>query len=101
MRSAPDEYGLYANVNPDVSPPRWSQATERRIGEMTRRKTLLFNGYADQAARLYAGMDLSSVSKEHRENSARPYRNQKNVCSNLGQTQDFCAARLHRAPIGV
>lgn len=58
MASAPDEYGFYANVNPDVSHPRWSQATERRIGELSRRKTLMFNGYADQVASLYAGMDL-------------------------------------------
>jgi len=58
MASAPDEYGFYANVNPDVSHPRWSQATERRLGELSRRKTLLFNGYADQVAQLYAGMDL-------------------------------------------
>jgi methionine sulfoxide reductase catalytic subunit len=58
MRSAPNEYGFYANVNPDVSHPRWSQASERRIGELSRRKTLLFNGYADQVASLYAGMDL-------------------------------------------
>ena len=58
MRSAPDEYGFYANVNPDVSHPRWSQASERRLGELSRRKTLMFNGYADQVAQLYAGMDL-------------------------------------------
>jgi sulfoxide reductase catalytic subunit YedY len=58
MRSAPNEYGFYANVNPDVSHPRWSQASERRIGELGRRKTLLFNGYADQVAQLYQGMDL-------------------------------------------
>ena len=55
---APDEYGFYANVNPDVPHPRWSQASERRIGELRRRKTLPFNGYADQVAHLYAGMDL-------------------------------------------
>ncbi len=58
MDSAPTEYGFYANVNPDVSHPRWSQASERRIGELARRKTILFNGYADQVAQLYAGMDL-------------------------------------------
>ena len=58
MQAAPNEYGFYANVNPDVSHPRWSQATERRIGEFSRRKTLPFNGYADQVASLYAGMDL-------------------------------------------
>ena len=56
--AAPDEYGFYANVNPTVDHPRWSQATERRIGEFLRRKTLMFNGYADQVASMYAGMDL-------------------------------------------
>jgi methionine sulfoxide reductase catalytic subunit len=55
---APNEYGFYSNVNPAVSHPRWSQATERRIGEFGRRNTLLFNGYADQVAHLYQGMDL-------------------------------------------
>lgn len=57
--SAPDEYGFYSNVNPDVPHPRWSQSTERRIGEGARRKTLLFNGYAEQVAALYEGMDLA------------------------------------------
>jgi sulfoxide reductase catalytic subunit YedY len=55
---APNEYGFYSNVNPEVDHPRWSQATERRIGELGRRKTLPFNGYAEQVASLYAGMDL-------------------------------------------
>jgi methionine sulfoxide reductase catalytic subunit len=55
---APDEYGFYANVNPDVPHPRWSQSTERRIGEISRRKTLLFNGYTDQVGQLYTGLDL-------------------------------------------
>ena len=55
---AADEYGFYANVNPDVPHPRWSQASERRIGELSRRPTLLFNGYADKVAYLYQGMDL-------------------------------------------
>jgi sulfoxide reductase catalytic subunit YedY len=55
---APDEYGFYSNVNPNVAHPRWSQATERRIGEYGRRDTLLFNGYAEQVAHLYQGMDL-------------------------------------------
>jgi len=55
---APNEYGFYANVNPEVDHPRWSQATERRIGELKRRDTLMFNGYSDQVADLYAGMDL-------------------------------------------
>jgi sulfoxide reductase catalytic subunit YedY len=54
----PDEYGFYANVNPEVSHPRWSQARERRIGEFFKRPTQLFNGYADQVGQLYAGMDL-------------------------------------------
>jgi sulfoxide reductase catalytic subunit YedY len=56
--AAPDEYGFYSNVNPDVDHPRWSQKTERRIGEFLKRKTLAFNGYADQVAQLYSGMDL-------------------------------------------
>ena len=55
---APNEYGFYSNVNPDVSHPRWSQRYERRIGEFRSRETLLFNGYAEQVAHLYAGMDL-------------------------------------------
>lgn len=55
---APHEYGFYANVNPQVPHPRWSQATERRIGELERRPTLLFNGYAEEVAALYSGMDL-------------------------------------------
>ena len=54
----PEEYGFYANVNPAVSHPRWSQASERRIGELRKRATLPFNGYAEQVAQLYAGMDL-------------------------------------------
>ncbi|MCW2383151.1 MULTISPECIES: protein-methionine-sulfoxide reductase catalytic subunit MsrP [unclassified Sphingobium] len=54
---APDEYGFYGNVNPDVDHPRWSQARERRIGELLRRKTLPFNGYGDQVASLYRGMN--------------------------------------------
>jgi len=61
-RAGPQEYGFYSNVNPEVSHPRWSQATERRIGEdgflQRKRPTLMFNGYADQVAQLYAGMDL-------------------------------------------
>lgn len=57
-RAAPREYGFYANVNPDVDHPRWSQATERRLGEFGRRPTLPFNGYGEQVASLYAGMDL-------------------------------------------
>jgi len=59
--TAPQEYGFYSNVNPDVDHPRWSQATERRIGEFRRRKTLMFNGYADQVASLYSGMDLRKL----------------------------------------
>ena len=61
-KAAANEYGFYSNVNPDVDHPRWSQATERRIGEgglfAPKRKTLMFNGYADQVASLYTGMDL-------------------------------------------
>jgi sulfoxide reductase catalytic subunit YedY len=56
--SQPSEYGFYANVNPDVDHPRWSQARERRIGEFLRRRTLPFNGYAEEVAGLYSGMDL-------------------------------------------
>jgi methionine sulfoxide reductase catalytic subunit len=57
-KAAPQEYGFYSNVNPSVDHPRWSQATERRIGEFRRRPTHMFNGYGDQVASLYAGMDL-------------------------------------------
>lgn len=57
-RSAPGEYGFYSNVNPEVDHPRWSQATERRIGEFKRRDTLMFNGYGENVAHLYKGMDL-------------------------------------------
>jgi methionine sulfoxide reductase catalytic subunit len=57
-RFAPSEYGFYANVNPNVDHPRWSQATEQRIGETGRRKTLMLNGYEQQVGDLYAGMDL-------------------------------------------
>lgn len=57
-RANPREYGFYSNVNPEVDHPRWSQKRERRIGEFFRRRTLMFNGYADQVAGLYAGMDL-------------------------------------------
>jgi methionine sulfoxide reductase catalytic subunit len=56
---APGEYGFYANVNPEVDHPRWSQGSERRIGELSRRPTLMFNGYGEQVASLYEGMDLS------------------------------------------
>jgi sulfoxide reductase catalytic subunit YedY len=56
--AAPSEYGFFANVNPEVDHPRWSQARERRIGEIRRRPTLMFNGYADEVASLYDGMDL-------------------------------------------
>jgi len=58
QESAPQEYGFYSNVNPSVDHPRWSQASERRIGEFLRRKTMMFNGYGDQVASLYSGMDL-------------------------------------------
>jgi sulfoxide reductase catalytic subunit YedY len=64
-RSAPQEYGFYSNVNPNVDHPRWSQATERRIGEdglfAKKRKTLMFNGYEAQVGQLYAGMDLKKL----------------------------------------
>jgi len=56
--ATPNEYGFYSNVNPDVNHPRWSQRTERRIGEFGKRRTLPFNGYAEQVAPIYAGMDL-------------------------------------------
>ncbi len=59
MKAAPREYGFFANVNPKVDHPRWSQAKERRIGEFLKRETLAFNGYADQVAALYSGMDLA------------------------------------------
>ncbi len=59
MESAPNEYGFYANVNPAVDHPRWSQATERRIGEISRRASRLFNGYEPQVKKLYEGMDLT------------------------------------------
>jgi methionine sulfoxide reductase catalytic subunit len=58
VKSGPSEYGFYSNVNPTVDHPRWSQASERRIGEFSKRKTLMFNGYANEVASLYAGMDL-------------------------------------------
>ncbi len=57
-RYAPNEYGFYSNVNPNVDHPRWSQARERRIGEFFKRPTLMFNGYGDQVASMYSGMDL-------------------------------------------
>ena len=59
MAAAPNEYGFYANVNPEVSHPRWSQASERRIGESSRQKTIMFNGYEEEVAHLYSDMDLS------------------------------------------
>jgi len=58
QEQASNEYGFYANVNPTVDHPRWTQATERRIGEFLRRKTMMFNGYGDQVASLYTGLDL-------------------------------------------
>lgn len=60
-KSAPNEYGFYANVNPQVDHPRWSQAKERRIGDFFKRETAMFNGYADQVASLYTGMDLRKL----------------------------------------
>jgi sulfoxide reductase catalytic subunit YedY len=58
--AAPNEYGFYSNVNPGVAHPRWSQATERRIGEVLPRKTQIFNGYAEEVGKLYEGMDLKT-----------------------------------------
>jgi len=58
--AAPDEYGFYSNVNPDVDHPRWSQGRERRIGELARRRTLMFNGYGSAVASMYAGMNLKT-----------------------------------------
>ena len=58
MAVASREYGFYANVNPEVPHPRWPQSSERRIGEFARRKTLPFNGYAEEVAHLYQDMDL-------------------------------------------
>jgi sulfoxide reductase catalytic subunit YedY len=58
MKAGPNEYGFYSNVNPAVDHPRWTQAKERRLGEFLKRPTLPFNGYADQVAQLYSGMDL-------------------------------------------
>lgn len=58
MKANPREYGFFANVNPTVDHPRWSQARERRIGEFSKRETLMFNGYAEQVSHLYSGMDL-------------------------------------------
>ena len=66
MAAAPNEYGFYANVDPSVSHPRWSQATERRIGEFGRRETLLYNGYAEEVSYLYAdgsGADVLTKAK--------------------------------------
>ena len=55
---APKEYGFFANVNPEVDHPRWSQAKERRLGEFRKRRTLMFNGYAEQVAGMYKDLDL-------------------------------------------
>ena len=59
MTAAPHEYGFFANVNPEVNHPRWSQSSERRIGESGRRMTMMFNGYEEEVAHLYDGMDLA------------------------------------------
>ena len=58
MQGSPKEYGFYSNVNPNVRHPRWSQSKERRIGELRKRDTVIFNGYGDYVAHLYEGMDL-------------------------------------------
>jgi sulfoxide reductase catalytic subunit YedY len=60
-RANPGEYGFYSNVNPEVDHPRWTQATERRIGELRKRRTLMFNGYGAEVASLYSGMDLRKL----------------------------------------
>ncbi|NEP84016.1 MAG: protein-methionine-sulfoxide reductase catalytic subunit MsrP, partial [Okeania sp. SIO3B3] len=60
MAAAPNEYGFYANVNPNVNHPRWSQSSERRIGEGGRRPTLMFNGYEEEVAHLYSDLDLTT-----------------------------------------
>ena len=60
MHAAPKEYGFFSNINPNVNHQRWSQATERRIGELGRRETLMFNGYEEEVAHLYAGQDLNT-----------------------------------------
>jgi hypothetical protein len=75
------EYGFYSNVNPTVDHPRWSQATERRLGEFFRRKTLMFNGYGDQVAQLYAGMDL-----------------RRNYCRGSACSGGACSRRPSRPP---
>jgi len=58
MWASPNEYGFYANVNPFVDHPRWSQKKERRIGELRKRKTLMFNGYSEEVEGLYSNLDL-------------------------------------------
>ena len=58
MKASPNEYGFYSNVNNNVNHPRWSQNTERRIGEFMRRPTLMFNGYEEEVSYMYEGMDL-------------------------------------------
>ena len=63
MKAGPKEYGFYSNVNPKVAHPRWTQSNERRIGELERRETLPFNGYAEEVSQLYAGMDLSEPNE--------------------------------------
>jgi len=63
MKAGPEEYGFYSNVNPKVSHPRWSQSSERRLGELERRATLPFNGYEEEVAHLYVGMDLSEPNE--------------------------------------
>ena len=90
-KEAPQEYGFYSNVNPTVDHPRWSQATERRIGEFRRRKTLMFNGYGDQVASLYAGMDLRKSI--YVVTAARPRRAQGRGLGDLPR-----AARVARLP---
>ena len=61
VKAGPSEYGFYSNVNPTVDHARWSQATERRLGEFGKRKSLMFNGYTEQVASMYTGMDLKKL----------------------------------------
>ena len=93
MAAAPNEYGFYANVNPAVEHPRWSQASERRIGETGRRKTLPFNGYAEQVAGLYAGMDLATYYSMHQASTR--------VTARLIRPLPACWCTCRTAPVGL
>ena len=90
----PSEYGFYANVNPNVPHPRWSQATERRIGQTERIPTQMFNGYADQVAHLYRDLDLTALD------GAQPRRAMKQATTHIGDEaldRPAVAVALHRA----